>query len=215
VVEGPALSIRKRAVKVFTLDDYVCQGIMSWRQVEIVRLAVDERKNLIILGGTGTGKTTLGNAVLAEITKKEPNCRQIIIEDTGELQSTARNRVNYHTTLETTMSDLIKTTLRMRPDRVIVGEVRGPEAFELIQVWNTGHPGGLCTLHANDCRSALSRLKGLISEHPFAPREIEPDIALAVNLLVSIVKTPGSRRVNEIMEIVGYGRGGYETRIIE
>ncbi len=201
VVSHPAFAIRKRAVKVFTLDDYVAGCIMTQAQCDVIRAAIIERQNIIIIGGTGTGKTTLGNAVLHEITVSEPDSRQIIIEDTAELNSTAVNKVNFQTTSTCTMTELIKTTLRMRPDRVIVGEVRGREAFDLIQVWNTGHPGGLCTLHANDCVSGLRRLKSLISQHPFAPRDIEPDIALAVNLMVNIVKTGGGRRIGGIVAV--------------
>ncbi len=201
VVPHPTFAIRKRAVRVFTLDDYVSTGVMSPEQCVTIRAAIAARQNIIIIGGTGTGKTTLGNAVLHEITVLEPTTRQIIIEDTAELNSTATNKVNFQTTSTCTMTDLIKTTLRMRPDRVIVGEVRGREAFDLIQVWNTGHPGGLATLHANDCTSGLRRLKSLISQHPFAPRDIEPDIALAVNVMVNIVKSGTERRVKEIVAV--------------
>jgi type IV secretion system protein VirB11 len=204
VVPHPTFAIRKRAVRVFTLEDYVRGGVMSPAQCALVCQAVRERRNIVIIGGTGTGKTTLGNAVLHEITVAEPDARQIIIEDTAELNSTARNKVTFQTTSTCTMTDLIKATLRMRPDRVIVGEVRGREAFDLIQVWNTGHPGGLCTLHANDCVSGLRRLKSLISQHPFAPRDIEPDIALAVNVMVNIVKSGTERRIREIVAVREY-----------
>jgi type IV secretion system protein VirB11 len=204
VVAHPTFAIRKRAVRVFTLDDYVSGGVMTAAQSGLVREAIADRQNIIILGGTGSGKTTLGNAVLHEITVSEPSGRQIIIEDTAELNSTARNKVNFQTTSTCTMTDLIKATLRMRPDRVIVGEVRGREAFDLIQVWNTGHPGGMATLHANDCVSGLRRLKSLLSQHPFAPRDIEPDIALAVNVMVNIVKSGTERRVREIVAVQEY-----------
>ena len=204
VVAHPAFTIRKRAVKVFTLDEYVEAGILTEEQRELIRCGIRERKNILILGGTGSGKTTLGNAVLHEITEMEPHARQIIIEDTAELNSTAENKVNLQTSETVSMTDLIKTTLRMRPDRIIVGEVRGPEAFDLIQAWNTGHPGGMATLHANDCLSGLRRLKSLVSQHPFAPRDIEPDIALAVNFMVNIVKTGGTRCIREIVEIKDY-----------
>ncbi len=204
VVPHPTFAIRKRAVRVFTLDEYVSGGSMSERHREVIRNAVLSKQNIIVIGGTGSGKTTLGNAVLHEITVSEPHSRQIIIEDTAELNSTAGNKVNFQTTSTSTMTDLIKATLRMRPDRVIVGEVRGREAFDLIQVWNTGHPGGLATLHANDCVSGLRRLKSLISQHPYAPRDIEPDIALAVNVMVNIVKSGTGRRVKEIVAVMGY-----------
>ncbi|MDR1611522.1 MAG: P-type conjugative transfer ATPase TrbB [Planctomycetota bacterium] len=219
VVDNPAFSIRKRAVKVFTLEEYVADGIMTAEQSGLIRWAVADKRNILVIGGTGTGKTTLGNAILNEITVSEPNARQIIIEDTAELQSTALNRVNFQVSETASMTDLIRTTLRMRPDRVIVGEVRGPEAFDLLQIWNTGHPGGLATLHANDCLSGLRRLKSLVSQHPFAPRDIESDIALAVNVLVNIVKADGTRRVREIVEIEDYEEGrtehyGYRIKVL-
>lgn len=204
VVSRPVFNIRKRAVRVFTLDEYVSGGIMTPQQCARVRQAIVEKLNIIVLGGTGSGKTTLGNAVLHEITVSEPNSRQVIIEDTAELNSTAGNRVNLQTTSTCTMTDLIKAALRMRPDRVIVGEVRGREAFDLLQIWNTGHPGGLCTLHANDCVSGLRRLKSLVSQHPYAPRDIEPDIALAVNVMVNIVKSGTERRIREIVAVREY-----------
>lgn len=201
VVAAPTFAIRKRAVKVFTLTDYVTSGVMTLGQCDLICQAIADHKNIMILGGTGSGKTTFGNAVLHEITNQGPLARQVIIEDTAELNSTAENKVNFLTSESVSMTDLLKTTLRMRPDRIIVGEVRGPEAFDLIQAWNTGHPGGLATLHANDCISGLRRLKSLVSQHPFAPRDIEPDIALAVNVMVNIVKLDGSRRIREIVEV--------------
>ncbi|MDR1612443.1 MAG: P-type conjugative transfer ATPase TrbB [Planctomycetota bacterium] len=203
-VAHPAFAIRKRAVRVFTLNDYILSGVMTLLQCELIRQAVEDRQNILIIGGTGTGKTTLGNAVLHEITVFDPGARQIIIEDTPELNSTAVNKVNYQTSPGCTMTDLLRTALRMRPDRIIVGEVRGPEAFDLLQAWNTGHPGGVATLHANDCASGLRRLKSLVSQHQYAPRDIEPDIALAVRLLVAIVKENHGRRVREIVEVDGY-----------
>lgn len=204
VVPRPVFAIRRRAVRVFTLDEYVADGTMTARQCENLRAAIRDKQNVLVLGGTGSGKTTLGNAVLHEITVMEPNARQIIIEDTPELNSTAPNKVNYQTSEGCTMTDLLKTALRMRPDRIIVGEVRGAEAFDLVQAWNTGHGGGLATLHANDCASGLRRLKSLISQHPFAPRDIEPDIALAVNVMVNIVKSGTERRVREIVAVKEY-----------
>jgi type IV secretion system protein VirB11 len=204
IVARPAFAIRRRAVRVFTLDEYAESGVMTAGQCENLRQAIRERQNVLVVGGTGSGKTTLGNAVLHEITVMEPNARQIIIEDTAELNSTAKNKVNYQTSPECSMTALLKITLRMRPDRIIVGEVRGAEAFDLVQAWNTGHGGGLATLHANDCASGLRRLKSLISQHPFAPRDIEPDIALAVNVMVNIVKSGTERRVQEIVAVREY-----------
>ncbi len=204
VVAHPTFCIRKRAVKVFSLAEYVEAGIMTAEQSDLIRCGIRDHKNILVLGGTGSGKTTFGNAVLSEITVMEPYARQVIIEDTAELNSTAENKVNFQTSETVSMTDLLKTTLRMRPDRIIVGEVRDAAAFDLIQAWNTGHPGGLATLHANDCLSGLRRLKSLVSQHQFAPRDIEPDIALAVNFMVNIVKFDGTRRIREIVEIRDY-----------
>ena len=201
VVAHTSFAIRRRAVRVFTLEEYVDSGVMTVLQYGSLRAAIQNRQNILVVGGTGSGKTTLGNAVLHEITVMEPDARQIIIEDTAELNSTAKNKVNYQTTPDCTMTDLLKTALRMRPDRIIVGEVRGGEAFDLVQAWNTGHGGGFATLHANDCVSGLRRLKSLISQHPYAPRDIEPDIALAVNVIVNIAKSGTERRIREIVAV--------------
>ncbi len=219
VVSHPAFSIRRRAVRVFTLADYVDSGVMTALQCEVIRRAVIDRLNILIVGGTGTGKTTLGNAVLHEITLAEPLARQVIIEDTAELNSTAVNKINLQTSPHCTMTDLLRTTLRLRPDRIIVGEVRGAEAFDLVQALNTGHPGGLATLHANDCASGLRRLKSLISQHPFAPRDIEPDIALAVNVMVNIIRSGAERRIREIARVLEYDpnhrkNNGYHLEVL-
>ena len=204
IVAHPSFTIRRRAVRVFTLDEYVVNGVMTAQQCKNLRFAIHDKQNILVLGGTGSGKTTLGNAILNEITLLEPDARQIILEDTAELNSTALNKVNLQTTEECSMNDLLKIALRMRPDRIIVGEVRGGEAFALVQAWNTGHGGGLATLHANDCASGLRRLKSMISQHPDAPEDIEPDILVAVNVMVNIVKSGTGRRVREIVSVKEY-----------
>lgn len=123
-------------------------------------------------GGTGSGKTTLINAIIHEMILINPDERIFILEDTGEIQCTAQNFVQYHTTLDVDMTQLLKTTLRMRPDRILVGEVRGAEALDLLDAWNTGHEGGAATLHANDALSGLTRLESLISRNNHAPAAI-------------------------------------------
>jgi type IV secretion system protein VirB11 len=204
VVERPTFTIRRKSSDVFTLGEYVASGIMTEAQREAIHQAVVDRQNILIIGGTGSGKTVLGSTVLNESALVEPNALQIIIEDISELQATAANKVNLRTSPTCTMTDLLRAALRLRPDRIIVGEVRGPEAFDLLQAWNTGHPGGLSTLHANDCVSGLRRLKSLVSQHPFAPRDIEPDIALAVNVMVNIVRSGAERRIREIARVREY-----------
>jgi type IV secretion system protein VirB11 len=214
VVAAPTFALRKRAVAVFTLDDYVAKGVMTGQQRDVLGRTVREHRNILVIGGTGSGKTTLVNAVIREMADVSANERVLIIEDTGEIQCDAENVVQYHTTMEVGMTQLLRTSLRMRPDRILVGEVRGPEALDLLMAWNTGHEGGAATLHANDARAGLSRLAMLISMHPDAPRPIEPLIGEAVHLLVHIARTPKGRRVQEIVEVDGYEDGRYMLRQI-
>ncbi|PTR05615.1 type IV secretion system protein VirB11 [Nitrosospira sp. Nsp5] len=212
VVSEAVFAIRKKAVAVFTLDDYVKAGIMTPGQCERIRVAVAVRSNILVSGGTGSGKTTLVNAILNHVMALEPLSRVVIIEDTGEIQCTADNYIQYHTSAEVGMTQLLRTTLRMRPDRIIVGEVRGPEALDLLMAWNTGHQGGVATLHANDARAGLSRLAMLISMHPDSPKPIEPLIGEAVQLIVHIARASGglgNRRIEEILELSGFDDGHY------
>ena len=212
VVSSPCFAIRKPAVAVFPLDSYVELGIMTQAQCDAIKKAVREHKNILVVGGTGSGKTTLINAIIQAMVDSDPDERVFIIEDTGEIQCAAINCVQYHTTLEVSMTDLLKTTLRMLPDRIIVGEVRGAEALDLLDAWNTGHSGGAGTLHANSTDSALQRLKSLITRNKHAPTDIEPLIAEAVDVVVHISRTPEGRRVEGILEILGYENGNYTTR---
>ncbi|WP_456293354.1 P-type conjugative transfer ATPase TrbB [Pseudomonas sp. AK106] len=212
LVSSPVFAIRKPAIKVFTLDEYVEMGIMTQAQCDAIEKAVREHKNILVVGGTGSGKTTLVNAIIQEMVNNDPNERVVIIEDTGEIQCAAINCVQYHTTLEVSMTDLLKTTLRMLPDRIIVGEVRGAEALDLLDSWSTGHPGGTGTLHANNPESALQRLLSLVTRNASAPTTIEPLIAEAVDVVVHIQKTTEGRRVEGILEVLGCENGNYITR---
>ena len=163
VVAAPAFAIRKPAVAVFTLDDYVAAGIMSRSQAETLREAVRERRNILVAGGTSTGKTTLTNALLAEVAKTAD--RVVLIEDTRELQCSAPNLVALRTKDGVaSLSDLVRSSLRLRPDRIPIGEVRGAEALDLLKAWGTGHPGGIGTIHAGTALGALRRLEQLIQE---------------------------------------------------
>ena len=212
VVPAPTFAIRKKAVAIFTLDQYVEAGIMTAAQQATLTAAIKAHRNILVIGGTGSGKTTLVNAIINAMVEFDPAERVFIIEDTGEIQCAAENFVQYHTSLEVTMTMLLKTTLRMRPDRILVGEVRGPEALDLLMAWNTGHEGGAATLHANNARSGLDRLAMLISMHPESPRPIEPLIGEAVHVIVHIARTPEGRCVQEILEVAGYANGAYLTR---
>jgi len=202
VVQAPVFSIRKKASAVFTLDQYVESGIMSDRQREVILAAIAERKNILIAGGTGTGKTTLANAVLDAIANHEPEHRIVIIEDTRELQCAAPNTVYLRTSDTVDQTMLLRATMRLRPDRIVVGEVRDKSALALLKAWNTGHPGGVGTVHANDAAAALVRVGQLIQEAGVPPA---PDlIAEAVNVVVSIKRDRGARRIGEIVAVSGY-----------
>jgi type IV secretion system protein VirB11 len=204
IVSAPTFAIRKRASSVFTLAQYVSQRIMTPEQKEILCESIREHKNILVIGSTGSGKTTLTNGLIHEMTSAFPDERVIIIEDTGEIQCAARNAVLYHTTAEITMTKLLRISLRMQPHRILVGEVRGPEALDLLMAWNTGHPGGIATLHSNTASSALTRLSSLISMARDYPKPIEPLIGEAVDLIVHIAKETDSRRIKEILRVTSY-----------
>jgi P-type conjugative transfer ATPase TrbB len=216
VVPAPTFAVRKRASRVFTLDQYVQAEILTPKEKEFLCEAIRDHRDILVTGGTGGGKTTVVNALIGEVTAQYPAERLIIIEDTGELQCGAANYVQYHTSPERTMTDLVRTSLRMRPDRILVGEVRGPEALDLLMAWNTGHEGGIATLHANNAQAGLARLATLVSMHPNAPRSIEPLIGDAVDVLVHIARKDGppGRIVREVLVVEKWDgeRGEYTFR---
>jgi type IV secretion system protein VirB11 len=213
VPEGTVtFAIRKKAVKIFTLDQYVEAGIMTPAHRDALVEAVAAHRNILVVGGTGSGKTTLVNAIIHQMVVNDPTERVFIIEDTGEIQCAAKNHVQYHTALDVGMTALLKTTLRMRPDRILVGEVRGAEALDLLDAWNTGHEGGAATLHANSASAGLTRLRSLITRNEAAPAEIEPLIGEAVHVVVHIARTPEGRRIQEVLEVSGYANGQYSTK---
>lgn len=202
VVTAPTFTIRKKALMVFTLENYVENGIMTEEQRVSIVQAVHSRKNILIVGGTGSGKTTLANAVLHEIAGT--NDRIVILEDTLELQCTAPDTVFLRSREHVSMNELLKATMRLRPDRIVVGEVRGPEALTLLKAWNTGHPGGCATVHANSARGGLTRLEQLIQEAiPNPQKEL---IAEAVHLVVYMERYQNGRRIKEILSVGGFDR---------
>lgn len=207
VAPGPCFAIRKPAAKIHTLGDYVASGIMLPWQAEALAQAVRQRCNILVVGGTSSGKTTLANALLAEMASL--NERVILIEDTRELQCAAPDCVNLRTRPGVVgLTDLVRSTLRLRPDRIVVGEVRGGEALDLLKAWNTGHPGGIATLHANSALAALYRLEQLVLEGAaVAPRRL---IAEAVELIVFIHGRGAARRIDTIARVGGLdGDGDY------
>ena len=209
---APVFNIRKRASMLIRLDRYVADGIMTAAQVEVIRDAIANRLNIVISGGTGTGKTTLTNAILAELVEVTPDHRLVILEDTAEIQCSAQNHVSLHTTDTVDMARLLKSTMRLRPDRIIVGEVRDGAALTLLKAWNTGHPGGVTTVHSNSALAALTRLELLVAEVSTQP--MPEVIGEAVDLIVSIERAPQGRVVREILKVDGFRDGTYQTRPI-
>jgi P-type conjugative transfer ATPase TrbB len=204
---GPCFSIRKPATRLYTLMDYVKDGIMSAEAARLLSLAVVDRRNILVAGGTSSGKTTLANALLAEMAHLDE--RVLLIEDTRELQSPAPDTVALRTRPgAVTMADLVRSTLRLRPDRIIVGEVRGPEALDMLKAWNTGHPGGIATVHANSAIAALYRIEQLVQEAVVTvPRRL---IAEAIDIVVFIAGRGTARRVQTIARLAGLDPdGGY------
>lgn len=210
IVTSPSFSIRKPAGIVFTLADYVEAKIITPLQAKYLSFAVADKKNILVVGGTSSGKSTLTNALLHELI--ELNERIIIIEDTRELHCPVPDLVSLRTKPNiAAMGDLVRSTMRLRPDRIIVGEVRGPEALDMLKAWNTGHPGGIATLHANGPRAALYRLEQLIQEAVVTvPRAM---IADTIDLLVFIKGRGQARQVENIQEISGLNDAGdYQLR---
>ncbi len=212
VAAGPTFALRKRAAGVIPLNQYVTEGILSTAQAEYLRVAVRERQNILLAGGTSTGKTTLANALLAEVAGTGD--RVLVLEDTVELQCPALDHVALRTRPGVvSMADLVRTTLRLRPDRVVVGEVRGGEALDLVKAWGTGHPGGIATLHAGSAQGALLRLEQLILEVALAaPRAL---IAEAVNLVVFLAGRGRARHVQQIARVIGHDDRGYQLTSID
>jgi P-type conjugative transfer ATPase TrbB len=205
VVTAPVFAIRKPAVAVFTLDDYVANGIMLPEQAGALRRAIRLRRNVLVAGGTSTGKTTLVNALLAEVAKTSD--RVVLIEDTRELQCKAPNLVALRTKDATvSLSDLVRSSLRLRPDRIPIGEVRGAEALDLLKAWGTGHPGGVGTIHAGSALGALRRLEQLIQEAVVTvPRAL---IAETIDVIAVLTGRGSERRLAELATVEELGPNG-------
>jgi type IV secretion system protein TrbB len=205
VALAPCFSVRKPADVLYRLADYVCQRIMSGAQAKVLTLAVAERKNILVVGGTSSGKTTLVNALLAEVACLDE--RVVILEDTRELKCSAADCVALRTKPGVaSLADLVRSTLRLRPDRIVVGEVRGPEALDMLKAWNTGHPGGITTVHANSAVAGLYRMEQLVQEAVVAvPRSL---IVEAIDIVVFLSGRGRSRRVETLLELTGLDDDG-------
>lgn len=214
-IDGITLTIRKFNTRHFTMADLIGNGTLTENAAELLRDKIINRQNILISGGTGSGKTTLLNILADSIPDDE---RVLLIEDTAELNIRKNNLVRFETRREqaglpaVTVRDLLKAALRHRPDRIIVGEVRGGEAFDLLQALNTGHAGSLCTLHANSARQAVTRFADCVLQSgiELPHRAIMANIGSAVDLLVHIGRVKGQRTVAEIVGVQGFDNEKHE-----
>jgi P-type conjugative transfer ATPase TrbB len=205
--EAPVFVLRKPATRVFRLDDYVAAGMLTAERRAAIGRAVAERQNILVAGGTRSGKTTLVNAVLAEVAERCPHDRVIVLEDTRELQCPAADRLCLRTTDALDLADLVKLTLRLSPDRIVIGEVRDRGALQLLDAWSTGHPGGVATVHATNAGGALERLDRLAQRNGVPSQAAL--VGEAVDLVVVIVGGSQPRRVRELVAVEGWDGAGY------
>lgn len=232
VVRNPVFAIRMRPRSIFSVADYEKSGILAsyskqgekadrseflrlvrgFNHAEVLRAAIKARRNILVVGATGSGKTTLVNALLAEMAILTPADRIVSIEDTIELQCPASNYVDLRAVGSVSMLQCLRACMRLKPTRIVVGEVRGPEAHALLKAWNTGHPGGVATVHANSAIGGLVRLESLAAESTSAPQQNL--IAEAVDLVVFIDQQHGLRRVREVMAVLGFRDGRYEVEYV-
>ena len=214
---GPSFSLRKKASRVFTLDEYRLAGSVTPEVVRIIEDAVSRRLNIVVVGGTSSGKTTFVNAVIDAVFRLTPSHRLIILEDTAELESKSPNTVFMRTSVlaEVDMRKLAKVSMRYAPKRILVGEVRDAAALEMLKLWNTGHPGGISTFHADSAEEALPRLEELVEEAGLGPKQ--KLIGRAGGLGVYMEKTPDNRRrISSIVRVNGFNAKteSYDTDVL-
>ncbi len=204
--KGPVIAIRKKATRIFSLTDFEAQGVLALGQKEQLCEALHKKRNILIVGGTDSGKTTFANALLQVIADTKD--RVVIIEDTQELQCNATD-VEYLRTRDgvASLRDLVRVTMRLSPDRIVIGEVRGAEALDLIKAWNTGHGGGVSTVHASSARQGLSRIEQLVQEAGVAPSR--PMLAEAINIVIYMEKVGTKRLVKDVLEVKGFEHEAY------
>ncbi|MBV9268780.1 MAG: Flp pilus assembly complex ATPase component TadA [Acidobacteriaceae bacterium] len=240
VVAQPMFAIRLRPRRIFTLANYESSGILTdaadplnrtrrhdlfraglggLSHADVIRNAIQMKRNVLVAGATGSGKTTFLNACFDAMAQLAPHDRVICIEDTPELQCSMQNHVELRANSRVSMLDCLRACMRLKPTRIIVGEVRGAEAHALLKAWNTGHPGGIATLHANDAASGLQRLESLVAEAANAPagEHIQRLIAEAVDVVVFIDEEPSlpaGRKVREVALVTGCRDGRYEVEYV-
>ncbi|MCI7224329.1 MAG: P-type conjugative transfer ATPase TrbB [Fusobacterium gastrosuis] len=213
IVKNPIFTIRKKGIKIFSLDDYIDAGTLTKEQKEIIVNGVREKQNILVVGATSTGKTTFTNAIVNEIPENE---RVVILQDTDEIQTNLKNVVFLKTSDFTNMNDLLKTTLRLRPDRIIVGEVRDEAALALLTAWNTGHQG-FCTIHSHTALGGLKQLELYILRA--SKNKQEELISMTVNLIVVLKRTKDKdgkiiRKVDNISTIEAFENNKYVIKKI-
>jgi len=210
IVSGPSFTIRKRSESIFKMEDYIQTGRMSKRQADVLRDLIKERKNILVCGGPGSGKTTVTNALIIEAINYDKTQRFLILEDLPELQCKALNVVAMLTTNDVSMTALLRSAMRMRPDRILIGEVRGKEALDMLKAWNTGCPGGICTVHANGAEEAIQRILDLSMESGL----IAPPLQLlsqTIDAVVSVTRQGNQKGfIHEILSLKRYQNGKFD-----
>lgn len=210
-VQAPSFSIRKHVAQLIPLQEYVDKGILPRPVYDVIKNAIVDKKNIFLIGGTGSGKTTLVNSIINEMSVLCPNDRLLIIEDTREIQSFSPNTLRMRSTVYAPMQLLVAAAMRLRPDRIIIGEVRKGEALDLLTAFNTGHPGGISTLHADSAAEGLDRLESMIGMASKTP--MPKLIGNAVDLVIFIEKYRGTRRVGEALWCHGYNKQTQEYNL--
>lgn len=209
-VDNPIFTIRKKSILIFTLDDYVRMGSLTEFQKEVIEKAINNYKNILIVGGTSTGKTTFANACIGAIPKKD---RLVILEDTKEIRSLCPNKISLKTSIYTSMEELFYSTMRLRPDRIVVGEIRGATSLDLLTAWNSGHGGGVSTIHSDSTEGALEQLEQYNQRKSVDKQQ--KLIGKAIDLVVVLKRVNGERKVVEIKEVLGFENGEYIIREVK
>lgn len=210
---GASFSLRKKANRIITFAEYLENGVIGPEVPGIIREAIISRKNIVVVGGTSSGKTTFVNAVIHALDELCPHDRLLILEDTAELQSRSKNAVFFLTSdmAGVGMRQLTKVCMRYAPRRILVGEVRDAAALELLKLWNTGHPGGIGTFHADSAEEALERLEELVEEAGVGTKQML--IGRAIDLIIYMEKTrDNTRRLASIIAVKNFNarEGRYE-----
>lgn len=209
-VDNPIFTIRKKSILIFTLDDYVRMGSLTEFQKGVIEKAINNYKNILIVGGTSTGKTTFANACIGAIPKKD---RLVILEDTKEIRSLCPNKISLKTSMYTSMEELFYSTMRLRPDRIVVGEIRGATSLDLLTAWNSGHGGGVSTIHSDSTEGALEQLEQYNQRKSVDKQQ--KLIGKAIDLVVVLKRVNGERKVVEIKEVLGFENGEYIIREVK